>query len=492
MRASRPRFALPSPAAIAHRSAPRGILPRIATLPTVTPTPPNARLSFKEKFAYGLGDTASNFYFQAFNLFLAYYYTDIFGLPSAAAGTLLLVVPIAVAALNPVVGMLADRTTTRWGKFRPWILWGALPYGVLGYVMFANPDLSEHGKLVYAYVTYSLVLIAYVAINTPYGALMGVMSPSSEDRTSLSSYRFACAFLGALLIGWLVPHLKDFLTPAGGAPAVGFRNTMTLFAVLSVGMFVYTFANTKERVVSPPPQKGSLGRDLGDLKSNAPWLVLFFVAFLNLTNTGMRGGAGIYYFKYVVGQEASLGTFNLVGFLCFIAGALATKFFTARWSRRSLMIWLTVINALCIGACYFVNPQNLPLLYALNILASFAAGPTPAIVWSMYADTADYGEWKFGRRATGLIFSATVFVQKVGLAIGAAMIGWMLSYYGFVANAAQSPRVIHGITLLFSLLPGVFALLAGLAIFFYKLDEPQVKQMERELAERKGTPAAAT
>jgi glycoside/pentoside/hexuronide:cation symporter, GPH family len=443
------------------------------------------RLSFKEKFAYGLGDTASNFYFQAFNLFLSYYYTDIFGLPAAAVGTLLFIVPIAVAALNPVVGVLSDRTNTRWGKFRPWILWGAIPYGVLGYVMFANPALGEHGKLVYAYATYALVLVAYVAINTPYGALMGVMSPSSEDRTSLSSYRFACAFLGALLIGWKVPGLKDLLTPAGGSPADGFRNTMVIFAVLSVAMFFYTFWNTRERVVAPPQQKGSLGKDLGDLKSNGPWLVLFFVAFLNLTNTGMRNGAGIYYFKYVVTNESAIGTFNLVGFLCFILGALVTKFFTDRWSRRSLMIWLTVINGAGIAACYFVNPHNLPLLYTLNIIASFAAGPTPAIVWSMYADTADYGEWKFGRRATGLIMSATVFVQKVGLALGGATIGWLLGHYGFVANAAQTPGVIHAITLLFSLVPGVFALLAGFAIFFYALDEPQVKQIERDLAARK-------
>ncbi len=449
-------------------------------------TSTSERLSFREKFAYGLGDTASNFYFQAFNLFLAYYYTDIFGLKPGPVGTLMLVVPIAVAALNPVVGALADRTNTRWGKFRPWILWGALPYGVLGWVMFANPALSDSGKLLFAYGTYTAVLVAYLAINTPYGALMGVISPSSEERTSVSSYRFACAFLGALLIGWLVPWLKDFLTPAGGAPADGFRNTMTIFAVVSVAMFIWTFANTKERVVTPPPAKGSLGLDLKDLTRNGPWLVLFVVAFLNLTNTGMRNGAGIYYFKYVVGNEAAIGTFNLVGFLCFIAGALATKLFTKFFSRRSLMIWLTIINAAGIGACYFVNPQNLPLLYALNIIASFAAGPTPAIVWSLYADTADYGEWKFGRRATGLIFSATVFVQKVGLALGAATIGWLLGWLGFEANAAQTPQVVHGITLVFSLIPGLFALSAGLAIFFYALDEPQVKQMERELAARKG------
>jgi GPH family glycoside/pentoside/hexuronide:cation symporter len=229
------------------------------------------RLSFREKLAYGLGDTASNFYFQAFNLFLSFYYTDVVGIKDAAAvGTLLSTIPILVALLNPVIGVIADRTSTRWGKFRPWILWGAVPYGILGYIMFTTPDISMGGKLVYAYVTYTLMLIVYAAINTPYGALMGVMSPSSEDRTALSSYRFACAFLGALLIGWLVPLLKEVLTPANGVPADGFRNTMAIFAVLSVGMFLYTFFNTKERVVSPPAQQGSLGKDLGDLKSNGP------------------------------------------------------------------------------------------------------------------------------------------------------------------------------------------------------------------------------
>jgi GPH family glycoside/pentoside/hexuronide:cation symporter len=444
-----------------------------------------ARLSFREKFAYGLGDTASNFYFQAFNLFLVYYYTDIFGLPSAAVGTLMFVAPILVAALNPVIGVLADRTNTRWGKFRPWILWGAIPYGVLGYVMFANPAFGPQGRLVYAWVTYLLTLIVYAAINTPYGALMGVMSPSSEDRTSLSSYRFACAFTGTLLIGWLVPWLKDFLSGVGGDPANGFRLTMALFAAISVALFFFTFLQTRERVSAPQAENTSVGRDLRDLRGNGPWLVLFFVAFLNLANVGMRSGAGIYYFKYCVGNEAGLGLFNLVGFLCFIAGALSTQLWTRRFSRRRLLMTLTCVNALGIGACYFVDPHNLPLLYALNIVASLAAGPTPAIVWSMYADTADYGEWKFGRRATGLIFSASVFAQKVGLALGSATIGWLLAYVGFTANIEQTPRAVHGIVLLFSLLPGSLALLAGLAIWRYSLDEPEVKQMERELAERR-------
>jgi len=226
---------------------------------------------------------------------------------------------------------------------------------------------------------------------------------------------------------------------------------------------------------------------------NGPWLVLFFAAFLTLANTGLRSGSGVYYFKYVVGDFGALGNFNFAGFLAFIIGALSTKLFTRFASRRRLMIGLTILNALGMASFYFLDPHNRPLLYVMNVFASFVAGPTPAIVWSMYADTADYGEWKFGRRTTGLVFSATVFVQKVGLAIGSAMIGWLLGYFGYVAGAAQGPRALHGITLLFSVLPGVFALLSGLAIFFYPLEEPQVKQIERDLAARKtaAAPAAA-
>jgi glycoside/pentoside/hexuronide:cation symporter, GPH family len=451
-------------------------------------TLPATRLSFREKLAYGLGDTASNFFFQAFNIFLAYYYTDVVGIKSAAVGTLLGTVPVLVAALNPVIGILADRTQSRWGKFRPWILWGALPYGVLGYVMFANPDFSPDGQLVFAYATYTLMLIAYAAINTPYSALMGVMSSSSEDRTSLSTYRFACAFLGALLIGWLVPLLSEFFSTIAGSKAGGFRYTMAIFAVASVAMFFYTFLNTRERVTPPPDQDMSLRLAFRDLTGNGPWLILFFAGFLTLANTGLRSGSGVYYFKYVVGDFAGLGNFNLAGFLAFIAGALSTKLFLRIASRRKLMISLTFLNAMAMASFYLVDPAHLPLLYALNIFSSFVAGPTPAIVWSMYADTADYGEWKFGRRSTGLIFSATVFVQKVGLALGSAMLGWLLGYFGYAAEVEQTPRALHGITVLFSVLPAGFALLSGFAILFYPLGEAQVKQIEADLAARKATP----
>ena len=469
------------------------------------------RLTFREKFAYGLGDTASNFYFALFNSFLVYYYTDVFGLDSSAAGTIAGAVPFAVALLNPLVGMIADRTETRWGKFRPYLLWGALPYGIFGYLMFSNPALTEGARLVFAYCTYGLTLLAYLIINTPYSALMGVMSPSSADRTSLSAYRFACAFTGGLLIGTYVPWLKDHF---GATEAESFRHMMGLFAVISVGMFLYTFFNTKERVRAPVNASQSVWTDICDLAGNVPWLVLFFAAFLTLANVGLRSGATIYYFKYIVGENAlqgfdellgpvarvlrflkvgasGLGLYNFVGGLSFIIGSLTTKVFLRFFSRRPLMIGLTILNALAMAAFYVVNPHNLPVLIGLNIFAAFVAGPTPAIVWSFYADTADYGEWKFGRRSTGLVFSAAVLAQKVGLAIGTAMLGWLLSYYGYVANAAQTPRAIHGIHVVFAVLPGTFALLSGLAIFFYRLDDQTVKRMETELAARKETAVPA-
>lgn len=449
-----------------------------------TPTSPSvARLGVTEKFAYGLGDTASNFFFQAFNQFLVFYYTDIFGLDAAVIGTLMLVAPIAVAALNPVIGVVADRTTSRWGKFRPYLLWGAVPYGVLGCVMFLNPALGASGKFLFAAITYSLMLVAYALINTPYSALMGVMSPSSEDRTSLSTYRFACAFSGAALIGWSVPWLKDHL--GGASPATGFRNTMAVFAVLSVAMFLFTFFKTRERVQPPANQRSSLKEDLRVLAANGPWVVLFFAAFLTLANVGVRAGSAIYYFKYCLRDESLLGNFNLFGSLAFIAGTFTTKLFLKYFSRRGLMIGLTILNALTMGAFFFVGPEQFLLLNVLNILGAFVAGPTPAIVWSMYADTADYGEWKFGRRTTGLVFSAAVFAQKVGLAIGSALLGWSLSWVGFQPNVVQTPEAVFGIKFLYSVVPAAFALLSGAAIFFYRLDEAKVKQVETELAARR-------
>lgn len=450
---------------------------------------PTERLSFREKLAYGLGDTASNFYFQFFNLFLVYYYTDIFGLGPKVVGTMMVAIRIFDAVIDPVMGTVADRTRTKWGKFRPYILWGAVPYGIVGYVMFLNPHLTDGGKLVYAYVTYGLMWVAYTVINIPYSALMGVMSPSSEERTSLSAFRFICAFAGQFAIVRLVVPLKAAL--GNGNEANGIRYTMLIFSIASVALFFFTFANTRERVAPPSDQAGDFKTDLGNLLRNRPWVVLFFSALFTLINAAVRGGSIIYYFKYVARDESRFTTYAWVGSVAFIAGAFCTKPILKLGDRRTLMIVLSALNALLMVGFYLVDPGASTLLIILNILASFVVGPTPAILWSMYADTADYGEWKFGRRTTGLVFSASVFSQKVGLAVGTGVLGWLLSYYGFVANADQGPAAVGGIRLLFSVIPGVLALLGAFSIFFYPITDVRMKEIEGELAARKAAAAGA-
>jgi glycoside/pentoside/hexuronide:cation symporter, GPH family len=445
------------------------------------------RLSFKEKVAYGLGDTASNFFYQFFNLFVVFYYTDIFGLSPMAVGTMTLSLRVFDAVVDPAIGIVADHTNTRWGKFRPFLLWGALPYGVLGYVMFLNPGLTQHGKLVYAYVTYGLMWVAYSAINIPYSALMGVMSPSSEQRTSLSTYRFIFAFIGQFMIVRLVVPLKNLL--GNGNEAEGIRYTMLIFSVVSVALFLYTFANTRERVKPPVDQRGAFGTDLLNVARNGPWVALFFSGLFTLINAAVRGGSIIYFFKYVVRDESKFTLYATSGTVAFILGAVCTKFFLGLGDRRTLMIVLSVANALCMAAFYLVDPRAYGLLIALNVVASFVVGPTPAILWSMYADTVDYGEWKFGRRTTGLLFSAAVFSQKVGLAIGTGALGWLLAYYGFVANTDQGALTTGGIRLLFSVIPAALALLGAFAIFFYSITDRRMKVIEAELALRRSVAA---
>lgn len=279
-------------------------------------------LSFREKFGYGLGDSASNFFFQVFNIFLLYYYTDIFGLHPASVGIMFLATKVIDAISDPLMGIIADRTNTRWGKFRPYLQWIAIPYGLLGYAMFSNPQFSATGKLIYAYATYTLMMLAYTAINIPYSALMGVMSSSSIERTSVSSYRFICAFVAAWLIGTFVTPLKTML--GGGNEAEGFRLTMLLFAGLSIALFWVTFATTKERV-KPLQKNTDLKLDFKAMLGNGPWIALFLAAIFTLMNVAVRNGAILYYFKYYVGDDGA------PIFLIFDKTAISCRRVYSRW-----------------------------------------------------------------------------------------------------------------------------------------------------------------
>ncbi len=452
---------------------------------------PNTQpLRFTEKLGYGLGDTASNFFFQVFNIFLLYYYTDIFGLSAAAVGTMFLVTKIVDAVSDPVMGLIADRTNSRWGKFRPYLLWAAIPYAVCGYAMFANPDLSDAGKLVYAYATYTLMMLAYTAINVPYSALMGVISPSSIERTKVASYRFICAFAAAWLIGTFVTPLKNIL--GGGDEALGFQLTMMIFAVLSVALFWTAFATTRERV-TPVQTQTEIRADVRALVKNGPWIALFIAAILTLMNIAVRNGTLLYYFKYYVGDDGTplflifdkTAVFMSSGLMAMIVGIALTKTLSEHFEKRHLMIVLSVLNALAMAAFYVIPPDQYWLMVTVNCLAAFVIGPTPALVWSMYADTADYGEWKSGRRTTGLIFSTLQFAQKLGLAVGAGLAGIILGWFGFIANEMQTDSSLAGIRFLFSVLPALLALMGTAAIFFYRINSDTIARFERELLARR-------
>ena len=395
------------------------------------------------------------------------------------------------AVSDPIMGLIADRTNSRWGKFRPYLLWAAIPYGVCGYAMFANPDFSYTGKLIYAYVTYSLMMLAYTAINVPYSALMGVISPSTVERTKVASYRFFCAFAAGWLVGTFVTPLKNIL--GGGDEALGFKLTMLIFAVISVLLFWITFATTKERV-SPAPAKSDIKQDLKALLSNGPWKALFWAGIFTLINIAVRNGTLLYYFKYYVGDDGTplflifdkTAVFLSSGLLAMMVGVSLTKTLSVHFEKRQLMIVLSLVNAASMAAFFFIPPDQYGLMLVVNAAGMLAAGPTPALVWSMYADCADYGEWKSGRRTTALVFSTVQFSHKMGLAGGAGLAGIILSWFGFVANEIQTDSAMTGIRFMFSIFPAVFALLGIVAIYFYPIDRATLKTMAHELQASRG------
>jgi Na+/melibiose symporter-like transporter len=752
----------------------------------------NNNLSFKEKLAYGLGDTASNLFFQTFMIFLLYFYTDVFGISAAIAGTMFIITRFWDSANDPIMGIIADRTVTRWGKFRPYLIWLAIPFGFIGFLMFYSPGLGMMGKIIYAYITYSFMMMIYTAINIPYSALMGVMSSNSLVRTSLSSFRFVCAFLGGLIIQsatmplintfgkdkeniinaevvnnniritensdgvakiivyakdtdgnqvktdfhvnvkseeydapqilkspddirldegfneyvidysgvfdeqkgkkykykissnnenvvkakidksnkqiklvekgngisniklsaidkrWgdvsaefkvivtgvdnslpvVKQHIQDFkftkgfgtesielsqhivdtlgdqltysaisskssviatsvkgktlylteqipsnyaLTrkfrtwffknqpekgtgyteitvsasdnkggyaetkfevivsdPNANPPFIkskpktvnlkrqfkyeefemaeyfaesdngklnysielinekkGFARTMLMYAAIASILFLITFFFTKERVQPPVKQKTSLKNDLRDLISNKPWIILFFVGIFTLSWVSIHLGTLVYYFKYYVGDESKVTLFLIAGSVFNILGVVSTKYLTKFFGKKKLYFLCMLSQSLLLGLFYFAGPGDIGLMYALHIPAAFLSGPTQPLVWAMYADTADYSEWKTGRRATGLVFSAATFAQKMGWTIGGALTGWILAYYGFIANEIQSPETQEGIRIMKTIYPMIGGILASITVLFYKLDEKVVSKIQEELEKRR-------
>ena len=437
------------------------------------------KLSFKEKVGYSLGDTASHFVWDMVGFWLLFFYTDVYGISAAAAGTIMLVARFWDMAIDPIIGVVSDRTNTRWGKFRPYILFGAIPYAVLAILTFTTPNFGEFGKILYAGATYVLLMTAYAAINLPYSALGAVMTDDAYERAGLNTYRFIAGFSGQFIVTGLALTLAEFF--GHGNKAQGFQYTVFMFAVLSLIFFFITFQTTKERVQPPKAQKNSLKEDLKNLFANKAWRILAIVGIISFIMFAMQNAAIAYYFKYYLGRENNVQLFNVLGTVALIVALPLSKPLAKRFGNKNVFIGSSLISGVFFMLIYLPGVTDITTIYVFNIIAKMAYAPAVPLLWTMIADSADYGEWTTGRRATGLYFSAAVFAQKAGWGIGAAIAGWILTISQFVPNVTQNSSAITGIKLLVSVIPGVLYMSCALFMIFYKIDSKTTDLMKKEL-----------
>ena len=468
------------------------------------------KIRLSEKIGYGLGDMSSSMFWKLFGAYLMIFYTDVFGISAAVVGTMFAVTRVWDSFFDPVVGAVADRTSSRWGRFRPYLLFLAVPFGVIGILTFLTPPFGQTGKIVYAFITYALMMMVYSAINVPYASLLGVMSPDPTDRNTLATYRMTFAYLGSFLALLLfMPLVNAFGGGNSGgpmlgwltAPQAGWLMAVGVIAVVCVLLFLGCFALTKERVRPVRQGKTSLKTDLRDLLHNRPWWILLGAGVASLVFNSIRDGATVYYFKYYV-DETAVGSISFLGLPFVLSGLylavgqaanilgviLAAPVSNRIGKRRTFMAAMAVASVLSVAFFWLGKDQLVPI-FILQALISVCAGSIFPLLWSMYADCADYSELQTGNRATGLIFSSSSMSQKFGWAFGTAITGWMLAQFGFQANAVQSAETLQGIRMFLSLLPAAGAFLSLVFIYFYPLSEQKMRQITHELEEERTTAA---
>jgi len=483
---------------------------------------PAGKLSVTEKIGYSLGDLAANLIFQTLLTFIAFFYTDVYKIPANAAATIIFVGGLAGACFNPLMGLLADRTVTRWGKFRPWLLWTAIPFGLIAILAFSTPDLGERGKIIYATLTYLMLMLVYSANNLPYSALSGVLTGSMQERNSLSAYRFVAVMIAQLIIQVLLLPLVLIL--GGGDKVVGFQNTMIIFAVAGTICFLITFFTTRERIVPTAAQRSSVRQDVVDLLGNKPWVVMLLLTILVFITLALKGGLYIYYFKDYLQQAAlaqflndigfngfivhlngalnSIGLskfqwpedpatsafslFNGAGILCMIVGIGFSKSLADRFGKRDVYALTLFVSTIFMLVFYGFSPTSIGIIFGAQILHGFFYGITIPLLWAMIADVADYSEWKNNRRATALLFSAMIFGLKAGLSIGGALVAGLLSSYGYDgALPQQTQTVAEGIRVSISIYASIPFLLGVAILYFYKINKATERTIEQDLFARR-------
>lgn len=453
-------------------------------------------IGIREKIGYGFGDMASSMFWKLFGSYLMIFYTDVFGMPAAVVGTMFLITRVWDSAFDSIIGIIADRTQSRWGKFRPYLLYLAIPFAVIGVLTFTTPDFSDGGKVIYAYFTYSLMMMVYSAINVPYASLLGVMSPEPKDRNMLSTYRMTFAYIGSFIALLLfMPMVNRF--SMGHDEQHGWMMSVIVIAVLCALLFYGCFAWTTERVKPIKKQQNSLKSDLQDLLHNRPWWILLGAGVAALVFNSIRDGATVYYFKYYVVEEeyASVSLFGIsfvlsglylaVGQAANIVGVVLAAPLSNRIGKKKTYMWAMSIATVLSIIFYWFDKERLMLMFIFQVLISICAGSIFPLLWSMYADCADYSELKTGNRATGLIFSSSSMSQKFGWAIGSAVTGWLLAFYGFEANAVQGEEAIHGIRMFLSWLPAMGTVLSVIFISLYPLSEKEMRKITNQLNDKR-------
>jgi len=478
----------------------------------------STKISFVEKVGYSLGDLAANLVFQTLITYLAYFYTDIYGLKNADASIIMLTVGLVAAFLfNPIIGVLADRTNSRWGKFRPWVLYTAIPLGVVAFLAFSTPHFEYKGKLIYAAVTYTFLLLLYASSNLPYSALSGVITGDMSERNSISSYRFVAVMFAQFFVQVFMLPIIEF---AGkGDKAAGIEIVMSWMAVIGTILLLITFFTTRERIVPTPEQKSSLKDDLNDLSKNRPWLIMLVLTILVFITLAMKGGSYVYYFNNFVDKEAlgnfihpvfnalssvgitffgsdpvsaGFGLFNAGGIIFMIIGIGLSKKLADKYGKRDIYKYGLLISTVFILVFYFFKPENILLMFSSQILHGFSYGVTIPLLWAMIADVADYSEWKTNRRATAIIFSAMMVGLKAGLSIGGALVTGILNIYGYIPvesaggkEIVQPESVAEGARMLVSIFPSIPFLLGVGLLFFYMIDKKMEVKIETDLKQKR-------
>ena len=439
----------------------------------------DGRVSIREKICYAMGDAAANIAWRGVAAFLFIVYTDEFGLNPAAVGTLMLIARFGDGVSDIAMGIVADRTKTRYGKYRPWMLWSALPLGVMLSMMFTCPEsLSMTGRLVYAYVTYIVFTLVYTAQGIPYGALLSVMSADDRERTSIGSYKMVGAFAGGMAVQGLLIVLKDYFH--------SYTIPIYILSAVLVVLMPITFFGTRERVDPPKEQENDLWADLKQLFVNVPWIVLLIVSLLYNVYNSVKQGITIVYFTHYVNRELLCATYMTVLMLASIVGAGITSPLARRFGKRNLFVGALVVSGVVNSLLWFCGASDVSLIFTLGILSELFAAIFPTLCFVMLGDVADYSEWVNGRRATGLIYSATSFAMKFGGGIAGLIIGVVLARYGYDGKVAESIQgALPGIKMLMSWIPGVLAVGTAVIMTLYPITTSKMDQITAELTARR-------